>query len=210
MIEYYTKLVKEYGNVFKQISLREKINVGDVEKVINKVPVVHVCDPVLLNDAKEYDKIKKFRIIEDKYILVYVAQAINKLELNRIVKEIANKDGLKIVFIGTYRSKCDCDFHIKDMDPGDFLSLIYNAEYVISNSFHATMFSLIYNKQFIAILPKENGNRISEILELTNLEDHIFGNFKEIPYIANTQYKKINSFLKKFQEKSKNLLLSHF
>ena len=81
------------------------------------------------------------------------------------------------------------------MDPGDFLSLIYNAEYVISNSFHATMFSLIYNKQFIAILPKENGNRISEILELTNLEDHIFGNFKEIPYIANTQYKKINSFL---------------
>lgn len=204
------KLVKEYGNVFKWISLREKINVGDVEKVINKVPVVHVCDPVLLNDAKEYDKIKKFRIIEDKYILVYVAQAINKLELNRIVKEIANKDGLKIVFIGTYRSKCDCDFHIKDMDPGDFLSLIYNAEYVISNSFHATMFSLIYNKQFIAILPKENGNRISEILELTNLEDHIFGNFKEIPYIANTQYKKINSFLKKFQEKSKNLLLSHF
>lgn len=171
---------------------------------------MHVCDPVLLNDAKEYDKIKKFRIIEDKYILVYVAQAINKLELNRIVKEIANKDGLKIVFIGTYRSKCDCDFHIKDMDPGDFLSLIYNAEYVISNSFHATMFSLIYNKQFIAILPKENGNRISEILELTNLEDHIFGNFKEIPYIANTQYKKINSFLKKFQEKSKNLLLSHF
>lgn len=204
------KLVKEYGNDFKWISLREKINVGDVEKVINKVPVVHVCDPVLLNDAKEYDKIKKIRIIEDKYVLVYVAQAINKLELNRIVKEIAKKDGLKIVFIGTYRNKCDCDFHIKDMDPGDFLSLIYNAEYIVSNSFHATMFSLIYNKQFIAILPKENRNRISEILELTNLENHIFGNFKEIPYITNTQYKKINSFLKKFQEKSKNLLLSHF
>lgn len=201
------KLVKEYGNDFKWISLREKINLEDVEKVVNKVPVVHVCDPVLLNDAKEYDKIKKFRIIEDEYILVYVAQAINKLELNRIVKDIAKKDGLKIVFIGTYRSKCDCDFHIKDMAPGDFLSLIYNAEYIVSNSFHATMFSLIYNKQFIAILPKENGNRISEILELTNLENHIFGNFKEIPYIIDEKYLEINKKLKIFKEKSRKMIL---
>ncbi len=200
------KLVKEYGNNFQWISLREKVNVGDVEKVVNKVPVVHVCDPVLLNDAKEYDKIKKFRIIEEKYILVYVAQAINKLELNRIVKEIAEENGLKIVFIGTYRSKCDCDFHIKDMDPGDFLSLIYNAEYVISNSFHATMFSLIYNKQFIAILPKENGNRISEILELTNLENHAFGKFDKIPYITSEEYIEINKKLKIFKEESKKTL----
>ncbi len=165
-----------------------------------------MCDPVLLNDAKEYDKIKKFRIIEEKYILVYVAQAINKLELNRIVKEIAEENGLKIVFIGTYRSKCDCDFHIKDMDPGDFLSLIYNAEYVISNSFHATMFSLIYNKQFIAILPKENGNRISEILELTNLENHAFGKFDKIPYITSEEYIEINKKLKIFKEESKKTL----
>lgn len=203
------KLVKEYGNDFKWISLREKINVGDVEKVVNKVPVVHVCDPVLLNDAKEYDKIKKFRIIEDKYILVYVAQAIDKLELNRIVKEIAKKDGLKIVFIGTYRSKCDCDFHIKDMDPGDFLSLIYNAEYIISNSFHATMFSLIYNKQFIVILPKENGNRISEILELTNLEDHVLGRFVNIPYISTKQWVSVNEKLLDFRLKSQEFIIKN-
>ena len=129
------------------------------------------------------------------------------MELNRIVKDIAKKDGLKIVFIGTYRSKCDCDFHIKDMAPGDFLSLIYNAEYIVSNSFHATMFSLIYNKQFIAILPKENGNRISEILELTNLENHIFGNFKEIPYIIDEKYLEINKKLKIFKEKSRKMIL---
>ena len=201
------KLVKEYGNDFKWISLREKINVKDVEKVVNKVPIVHVCDPVLLNDAKEYDKIKKFRIIEEKYILVYVAQAINKAELNRIVKEIAKKDGLKIVFIGTYRSKCDCDFHVKDMDPGDFLSLIYNAEYIISNSFHATMFSLIYNKQFIAILPKENGNRISEILELTNLENHAFGKFDKVPYITIKQWVGINKKLLDFRLKSQEFII---
>lgn len=96
------------------------------------------------------------------------------------------------------------------MDPGDFLSLIYNAEYIISNSFHATMFSLIYNKQFIAILPKENGNRISEILELTNLENHIYGNFEKIPYIASEKYIEINKILKTFKEKSKKLFLKNF
>lgn len=204
------KLIKEYGNDFKWISLREKINVEDVEKVVNKIPIVHVCDPVLLNDAKEYDKIKKYRIIEDKYILVYVAQAIDKLELNRIVKEIAKKDELKIVFIGTYRSKCNCDFHIIDMDPGDFLSLIYNAEYIISNSFHATMFSLIYNKQFIVVIPKENGNRIGEILELTNLQNHVFGKFDKIPFITSEEYVEINKTLKNFKDKSKDLFLTIF
>lgn len=201
------ELVKEYGKNFKWISLREKINVGHVQKVVNKVPVVHVCDPVLLNDAREYDKIKKIRIIKDKYILVYVAQAIDKLELNRIVKEIAKNGNLKIVFIGTYRSKCDCDFHIKDMDPGDFLSLIYNAEYIISNSFHATIFSLIYNKQFLVVLPKENGNRISEILELTNLENHVFGKFNKIPYITKDQFIKINDVLDHFKKKSQEIFL---
>lgn len=96
------------------------------------------------------------------------------------------------------------------MDPGDFLRLIYNAEYIISNSFHATMFSLIYNKQFIVVIPKENGNRIGEILELTNLQNHVFGKFDKIPFITSEEYVEINKTLKNFKDKSKDLFLTIF
>ena len=55
----------------------------------------------------------------------------------------------------------------------DFLSLIDNAKYVITDSFHATAFSLNFNTEFIIVYPEKYSTRLQSILELTGLEDRV-------------------------------------
>ena len=54
-------------------------------------------------------------------------------------------------------------------NPGDFLSLMYYADYVMTNSFHGTAFSINLNKQFSVYLPSSFGTRIVSILDLCGL-----------------------------------------
>ncbi len=57
--------------------------------------------------------------------------------------------------------------------PGQFVTYIKNAKYIITDSFHGTVFSLIFNKQFVDILPGKTATRIESILKLVGLEDRI-------------------------------------
>ena len=88
------------------------------------------------------------------------------------------------------------------------MSLICNAEYIVSNSFHATMFSLIYNKDFLSVLPPNNGARIKEILDLCGLDDNYInvGNLiDELP--AKIKYANVNDKLEKFKNFSRMKLI---
>lgn len=70
-------------------------------------------------------------------------------------------------------------------DLGDFLSFIKNCTYFITDSFHGTVFALIFNKQFVEILPNNNtGSRNQSILQLTGLMDRIIIDFNDFS-IAN-------------------------
>lgn len=203
-------LVKKYAQDYSWISVREKSSVDQVKKVVENVEVDYVCDPVLLNEAKEYEIIKNDKIINEKYILLYMAQIPNSSFMNEIIEKIKKQINGKIVLIGSYRNRCQCDMHIRDVAPGEFLSLIFNAEYIISNSFHATMFSLIYEKQFLSILPDKNGARIKEILEYVNLADHTLKsdeNFVKLPIIED--YSVITDKLKIFRSESQKKLLDY-
>ena len=70
--------------------------------------------------------------------------------------------------------------------PKDFVELINNAAYVITDSFHGTVFSLIFQKQFYVILPPKAPERIVDLLDFTNLSDRI------INELTDKDYKKID------------------
>lgn len=204
------KILSDNCNNYKWVSVREKSSVEQIKDIFSNISVDHVCDPVLLNPASDYDKIKKNDLINCKYILVYMAQIPDTQYMNNIIKLLKKKYDVKVVLIGSYRNRCNSDIHIRNIDPGDFLSLIYNAEFIISNSFHATMFSLIYEKQFISILPDKNGARIKEILDKVNLKNnYINANevINNIPYIDN--YEKVRKELNKFRDYSRSRLIEN-
>ena len=135
-----------------------------------------VLDPTLLYDAEQweiYESKPAMNEITDKYLLLYF---IGEIEENqkRYIDTIAEEQKLKIVNV------LDPDtYYFEQIGPSEFLWLIHHAEYVMTDSFHATVFSIIYNKRFIVCkrnsknMPKMFG-RIQNLLELTNNKDRIF------------------------------------
>ncbi len=203
-------IIKENVKNFNWISVREGTTVEQLKPLFPSIEIDYVCDPVLLNEATKYDEIKSDRIIKEDYVLVYMAQIPNTEIINNIIKKVREKYNMKVVLIGSYRNRCDSDIHMRDVAPGDFLSLIYYATYIISNSFHATMFSMIYQKDFLSILPDKNGARIKEILDKVGLNNNyitLSDDIITIPIINN--YSSINNELKKFRNFSRNKLLEN-
>lgn len=200
------EIVGRYAQDFQWISVRESSSVRQVQEILRGKSVDHVCDPVLLNPSQTYRSIQAPRLYPEPYILVYMAQIPDTAFVEAVVRRVRERMDGKVVLIGSYRSRCDCDIHKRDVAPAEFLSLIANAEYIISNSFHATMFSLIYEKQFATILPESNGARIKEILEFADLGNHaISQDIAALPWIAD--YTKVREKLNGFRQESQKRLL---
>lgn len=163
--------LKEQIKTFKKISVRESSSVELLNSVGLK-NVVQVVDPVLLLKEKDYKKFMKPIKVKDRYLFVYL---VNKCELlDKCVQHIAEKLNLKIVLFSGMEKKCKCDYFLKDLGPDEVLSYIANAEFVLSASFHASVFSVLFNKKFATLLPGENTNeRIEDFLNWTKLSDRI-------------------------------------
>ena len=159
---------------FNAVSVREQ-NMVELFNPISPVNVEWVVDPVFLLGKEEWkDAISNTISINEKYIFCYFF-GNNKKE-REIVKEYACKKGLKVVTIQgllvEYHAQLDetfADIKLKNVNPGEFLSLIKNAEYVFTDSFHATAFSLIFNKQFFVFNRYSNGGMSDRITSVTNL-----------------------------------------
>ena len=142
---------KKYLSRIQYISVREDAGSSIVyELTKRRVPVV--CDPTALLTAQEWKNYSRpYKIINDKYILCYFLGE-NK-EHREYAKKFAKTIGFKIVTIPhvEHYTPSDigyADIEVYDADPKQFVSLIRNAEFVFTDSFHATMFSVYFHKTF--------------------------------------------------------------
>lgn len=205
-------LLRKYVKDFEWISVREKSSVIQIEKLgFSRKHIQYVCDPVLLNSVDSYNKLRCDRLISERYIVVYLAQDVDIELLEKCVQVIQDRINAKVVFVGSYRCKCTSDYHLRDMAPGEFLSLIYYADYIISNSFHATLFSIVYKKQFITVLPPGNSVRIEDILMAVGLEQRIITslNITDLQDIERSEYSKVEEKIELMRKSSTEQLLLH-
>lgn len=199
--------IAQYVSDYRWVSVREPSSVPIVSESAD-VPTMHVCDPVFLNSKQEYSSIAQPVKVPEKYILVYLAQAVDRIMMDQMLDVLKHQLHCQTVLIGTCVKKCTCDIHLKSVSPTEFLYLIEHAEYVVSNSFHATMFSLIFEKQFAVLLPKENGTRITSVLDQVGLRQHGLMAPQLIEhYISEEEYQDISSILQDFAERSGAALL---
>ena len=89
-------------------------------------------------------------------------------------------------------------------DISEFLSLIKNAKYLITDSFHGTAFAINFNTQFIEILPNTGtSSRNQSILKLTELEDRVLTDLEDFSYIdSQIDFSKVNKIIQKNREES--------
>ena len=175
--EEYYKNLNEYLAKFSFITVREQSGVSLIE---GKTPyqAKHVLDPTLMLERDFWLDYADKKIKEKPYILLY--QLRRNSFIDQYAKAVAKKYNLKIVRVST--SIYDIfRFGKKKIlkDPKTVLSLFKNAECVISDSFHATVFSLIFNKKFVDVLPKTTHERITDLLRLVGLQSRVVNELTE-------------------------------
>lgn len=131
-----------------------------------------VVDPTILAGVECFRKfINKVKF--SKYVLVY--RLSSDLKIIDVANEVANRKGLKVIEISGLRKGIRNPKHKVIYDAGveDYLSLLFYADYVVTDSFHGTVFSVLFHKQFITIPHKTRGGRMKSLLSKVNLLDRI-------------------------------------
>ncbi len=208
-----TTVVEKYKNMINQfdaLSIREENGRKWIKELCNK-DVDVLLDPTLLLDKKDYEKIEDKSINpKEKYIFFYAPSFDRKI--CKYVKRISEKYDLKVI---TWSTKSYYLKFIKSFgfvlpeyeDPSVYLSLIKNAELVITTSYHGTIFSTIYKKKFIVVKNGGmygNDDRVRTLLEQINMEDRLLSyEFKpEEDYLRPVNYENYDEKIKVLKLKS--------
>lgn len=214
---YQIGRTKKYLNRIEKISMRENHGAKIVKELINKdVPVL--MDPVFAFDKGEWDTLVPTAPPEwEDYIFCYFLGTNPKHR--QAAKELAQKTGLKIVTL----RHLDCfveadedfgDIAPFDVDPKRFLNILRNAKYVLTDSFHGTAFSVIFEKQFL-VFNRYNKNsknsknsRIESVCENLGLVDRHVLCDGDITEIINKQidYIAVSQKIEKYREETKQFL----
>ena len=195
------KCIKKYLPRFSSILVREKSAVDIIKKEgIDNVDLV--LDPTLLLNKDEWNNLcKNVPIKKKKYVLVY--QLHDNKDFQKYAKKFAKKVNLPLIRIcPSAQNLTRGGKPVFLPTPQEFISYFRDAEYVITDSFHGTVFSIIYNKKIVDILPKITGTRITSILELLGIENRILRSYDDFSIIEKEiNYSKVNTIL----EKNKNI-----
>ena len=172
----------ELINKIDYCSVREEQTAEYLSRITGR-EILTVCDPVFLLDKADYEAITHKRVIKGRYILLY--SVVHNAEMSAVAKKYAEKRGLPLVEICSGKDKGASHRQISSYGPIEFLSAFRYADAVITNSFHGTAFSIIFEKNFYAFDNKHRGSRITNLLNKAGLTGRLIsGNIeKEYPDI---------------------------
>lgn len=165
----YIKYFKEY----KSITVREDSGVD----ILNNMGIdsEHVLDPTLLLSNSDWEKLLPNKECKEDYILIYQLRP-NK-EFDSYAMELAKRKKLKIIRMSTMLfqfTKCGEFKYLPEAK--EFLWLIKNSKYFLTDSFHGTCFAINYKVNFIEILPGRYNARNLSLLKKFKLENRILNN----------------------------------
>lgn len=171
----YVKEFKEYIKNLELISVRETQMINEIRDYTEK-EVVDSIDPTLLLKKQDYEKIIKSTNISQPYLLIY--QNTKNPIVYCIAEYIAKKKGIRIVEIA-YRRQIGGPKRkqILNAGPKEFLQWYRNASYVVTNTFHGTVFSIIFEKEYISIPLAGREDRVLNLSEKLSLNNRLMEKF---------------------------------
>lgn len=206
---------------FKLISCREESGMNLLNSFLTEKKCENVVDPTLLVERSVWDKISSDKnIYNEKYLYVYMLRGTKKQR--KLIEKFAKLKGLKIVTmpfldnekIELYDFKFG-DIKLWDASPADFISVIRNAEYVFTDSFHCMLFSTMYHKNFFTFpkIGKAQINRMTAFQKLINAESHMISDEiseEEIDKINLIDWNYADDAINKKRKESKEYLKKAF
>lgn len=163
--------VKVALSKYSKISVRETSGI-DILTNLNLTGDVVLDPTLLLNHADWDDVIGNAISSNEKYVLLYQIHKNEKLV--EYAKNYAKKVGCKVINISVSYTQRKEGIVFKWLpNYKEVLALLRDAYCVVTDSFHATAFSINFNKQFVTILPKLSASRIRSFLSLMKLENRV-------------------------------------
>ena len=165
------KLFSRWLTDYEMISVRETEAVNIIKGLTNN-SIVRCCDPTFLFSGDYWMRMASKRIVKEKYIFVFSLDYDQRLL--EYASHVQNKNKYKIISYQTRYKKADIDkFNLEMIDnvgPLEWLSLINNAELVLTNSFHGSVFSILMHTPFRVAISNNRGSRILSLLKDVGLE----------------------------------------
>lgn len=149
--EYNKKEICKGLNGFSRIAVREETG----EKIVNElceVPVIQVVDPTFLWEQKDWSKFVCGEVVPDgSYIFVHFLNSPGEKTVKKI-EDLSVQIGAKVICFSYVHEEYQIfkQSNFVEGDPKEYLALIENAKYVCTDSFHSTVFSIIFHKNFFA------------------------------------------------------------
>ena len=198
-VDKYMPLIKDIGH----LSVREESGRDLIKKYTGRDTKI-VVDPTMLLTKADWDNIA----ISSKYkkYLFYFTILDEPNGTDELVRKIAREKGLQIVRIGTVRDIIKKDFiNARANGPQQFLGLVRDADFIVTTSFHGTVFSILYEKQFLCVLNNNDRNsRMETLLCKLGLEDRMVRNVhsETVDDKSSINYKAVDSKLKELRKES--------
>ncbi len=204
--------ISDYVNNISKISVRDK-NSAEIMKSLTNKEVCFNLDPVLMYDyMNKCDKIPEISTSE-KYMIVYAYNGrITKKESNYL-KKYAKSKNLKIYSMGGTQG---CTDKFIDCSPFEVLAYFKNAECIVTDTFHGSIFSIITHKPFVTLVRKsianEYGNeeKLTDLLERLKLVDRLTYDIESVGKILTNKidFSKVEKILNSERIKTRDYLKS--
>lgn len=206
----YLQILKNKLSTFKNLSCREYSNAQLLTSYLGR-KVEFVLDPTLLLTKEEWMKLSEPIELPKQFVLCYILGV--KKSIYEYASKLAKIKNLPLYIIVTRPEYLSYKNALKDVSVGQFLSLINQASYVVTDSFHGSIFSINLGTNFYAFAKREVNNgytdndRIMDFLSCFHIEDRfIADNDNRIP--DDLDYSIIEGALSEMKTNSINYLIS--
>lgn len=183
---------------FEYVSCREQESSNKLEKMLNR-KVETVLDPTLLLYKEEWKKLLhnwRNTYTNEKYIFYYVLKGTRSLNKDlKIICNMAKTRGYKVVTASPLSVVLPNKNIINAIDASvfDFLGLIRDAQYVITDSYHGTLFSINFNKNMYSLQKKPGDNkRVEQIAQELGFTERVIYSLEDINFDSIIDYSIIN------------------
>ena len=197
--EQQTEKYKELIKQFDAISVRESSGVELCTKYLH-ADAIQVLDPTLMLSAADYRSlIPEEENVSRGDVCTYILDMT--AEKQALIESFCSKNGLTWYTVGTPSYNGDYP------SIESWLAGFANAKYVITDSFHGSVFSIIFNKPFVAIGNDERGmSRFNSLLKMFELEDRLIKTTDKLEKISEPDWNKVSEKLKSWQDMSLTFL----
>ena len=174
----YKKCLEEYTS----ISVRDQYASDVINQMFNNEKKIEVSlDPTLLLDKEDYNKIAAPRKIQGDYIFLYSVYHDDKLL--HTIRRMKKKWGMPIITLisrnNSYKVLLNGIKLANEEGPEDFLGYIRYAKFVLTNSFHGSVFSMIYGKEFYYLGDYRQDPRLKQLFTKAEIE-HVGVTYEEL------------------------------